>query len=85
MLPPVDNVDNVDNIVDVVYKKLSHDGGMKGSKKMTVLSTRVDEDIAAKLKKLADAKEWTSSKYIEKVLRAHVEAEEAKKKPRGAK
>jgi predicted transcriptional regulator len=55
---------------------------MKGSKKMIVLSTRVDEDIAAKLKKLADAKDWTPSKYIEKVLRAHVEAQDAKTAPK---
>jgi predicted transcriptional regulator len=51
---------------------------MKGPKKMIVLSTRVDEDVAAKLKKLAEAKDWTPSKYLEKIVRAHVDAEEAK-------
>jgi predicted transcriptional regulator len=53
---------------------------MAGAKKMIVLSTRVDEAVAAKLKRLADAKEWTSSKYIERLIRQHVEAEEAKAK-----
>lgn len=45
---------------------------------MIVLSTRVDADIAAKLKKLADEKEWTPSKYLEKLIRTHVETQEAK-------
>ena len=82
----VDDVDKVDNIVDVVYSESPHDAAMKGSKKMIVLSTRVDEAVAAKLKKLADEKEWTSSKYLEKLIRTHVETEDAKtgkpKKPR---
>jgi predicted transcriptional regulator len=53
---------------------------MAGAKKMIVLSTRVDEHVASKLKKLADAKEWTSSKYIERLIRQHVEEEDAKTK-----
>jgi predicted transcriptional regulator len=53
---------------------------MAGAKKMIVLSTRVSEEVADKLKKLADAKEWTSSKYIERLIRQHVEEEEAKAK-----
>jgi predicted transcriptional regulator len=53
---------------------------MKGAKKMIVLSTRVDEEVAAKLKKLADEKEWSPSKYIERLIRLHVEEEEAKAK-----
>jgi hypothetical protein len=51
------------------------------------LSTCVDEDVAAKLKRLADEKEWTPSKYLEKLIRAHVEAKDAKagKPQRGTK
>jgi hypothetical protein len=81
------NVYKVDIIVDIVYRVLPQDGGMKGKKKMIVLSTRVDEDIAARLKKLADEKEWTPSKYLEKLIRAHVEMEDTKsgKPKRGAK
>jgi predicted transcriptional regulator len=54
---------------------------------MIVLSTRVDEAVAAKLKKLADEKEWTPSKYLEKLIRAHVEGEDMKaaKPKRGGK
>jgi predicted transcriptional regulator len=51
---------------------------MKGSKKMIVLSTRVDEEVAAKLKKLADEKDWTPSKYLEKLIRTHVGMDDAK-------
>ena len=59
---------------------------MKGSKKMIVLSTRVDGELAAKLKKLADEKDWTPSKYLEKLIRAHVEGEDMKAaKPKGRK
>jgi hypothetical protein len=83
----VTDVYKVDNIVDIVYHVLPQDGGMKSQKKMIVLSTRVDEDVAAKLKKLAEAKDWTPSKYLEKLIRAHVEMEDTKsgKPKRGAK
>jgi predicted transcriptional regulator len=53
---------------------------MERPKKMIVLSTRVDEHVAATLKKLANEKEWTPSKYIEKVLREHVEKIEKPKR-----
>ena len=46
---------------------------MKGAKKLIVVSTRVDESVAVKLKELADAKEWTVSKYIERLIRQHVQ------------
>jgi predicted transcriptional regulator len=51
---------------------------MKGDKKMIVLSTRVDEAVAAKIRALADAKEWTPSKYLEKLIREHLQELEAK-------
>jgi hypothetical protein len=56
---------------------------MKGAKKLIVVSTRVNEDVAAKLKDLADAKEWTVSKYVERLIRQHVQGVESKepKKP----
>jgi predicted transcriptional regulator len=63
---------------------------MKGAKKLIVVSTRVDEDVAVKLKALADAKEWTVSKYVERLIRQHVQADElaepkAKKPAKGRK
>ena len=61
---------------------------MKGAKKLIVVSTRVDEDVAAKLKTLADAKEWTVSKYVERLLRQHVQglkAEKPEKPPKARK
>jgi hypothetical protein len=62
---------------------------MKGAKKLIVVSTRVDEDVAAKLKELADSKEWTVSKYVERLIRQHVHdvepAEPKAKKPKGRK
>lgn len=77
------NVYKVDKKVDVVYNVFRHDAGMKGPKKMIVVSARVDAEVAAKLKKLADEKEWTPSKYLEKLIRTHVE--EAEKPKRGGK
>jgi predicted transcriptional regulator len=56
---------------------------MRGAKKLIVLSTRVDEDVAAKLKRLADAKEWTTSKYIERLIKQHVQ--EAEPEPKAKK
>jgi predicted transcriptional regulator len=52
---------------------------MKGAKKLIVVSTRVDEDVAAKLKELADSKEWTVSKYVERLISQHVQDAEPKK------
>jgi hypothetical protein len=51
---------------------------MRGPKKMKVLSTRVDEEVAARLIKAADEKEWTPSKYIEKLIRAHFGMDDVK-------
>jgi predicted transcriptional regulator len=53
---------------------------MKGAKKLIVVSTRVDEDVAAKLKQLADDKEWTVSRYVERLIGQHVQ-DVAPKKP----
>jgi predicted transcriptional regulator len=58
---------------------------MEGAKKLIVVSTRVDQDVAAKLKELADAKEWTVSKYVERLIRQHVQDVEPKKPDKPAK
>jgi hypothetical protein len=58
---------------------------MKGTKKLIVVSTRVDEDVAAKLKELADSKEWTVSKYVERLIRQHVQDVEPKRPEKPAK
>jgi hypothetical protein len=79
-----DNVDSVDvDKVDFFGRRCLpkiavRTASMKGAKKLIVVSTRVDEDVAAKLKQLADAKEWTVSKYVERLIRQHVQDEPKK-------
>jgi hypothetical protein len=51
---------------------------MKGSKKMKVISARVEETVLAEVEALANAKEWTVSKYLEKVIKQHLEEVKAK-------